>query len=151
MMQQFIDELLEWSRQHTMIVNSRLKTKEIIIGPITKQPPPQLTLDGATIDRVRTFKLLGVHVSDNLKWSHRIETVCSKAASRLHFLRLLARSGASSGDLICFYTSIVRPIMEYACPVWHSSLTVAQSTRWNQFKNERCISCPGRLTTSPRA
>jgi hypothetical protein len=97
--QQFIDELLEWSRQHAMIVNSR-KTKEMIIGPITKQPPPQLTLDGATIDRVRTFKLLGVHVSNNLKWSHHIETVCSKAASRLHFLRLLAQSGASSGDLI---------------------------------------------------
>ena len=109
-----------------MSVNGR-KTKEMIIGPITKQPPTQLTLDGATIDRVKTFKLLGVHVSDDLKWLHHIEKFCSKASSRLHFLKLLAQSGASHGDLVNFYTSIVRPILEYACPVWHSSITVAQS------------------------
>jgi len=26
-----------------------------------------------------------------------------------------------------FYTVIVRPVLEYASPVWHSSLTVAQT------------------------
>jgi hypothetical protein len=57
-MQQFINELLEWSRQHAMIVNGR-KIKEMIIGPITKQPPPQLMLDVASIDRMKTFKFLG--------------------------------------------------------------------------------------------
>jgi len=66
-------------------------------------------------------------LSDDLKWSRHIEAICSKAASRLHFLKLLARSGARNEDLVYFYSSIVRPILEYACPVWHSSLTVAQS------------------------
>jgi Reverse transcriptase (RNA-dependent DNA polymerase) len=125
-MQHSIDELLVWSTQHAMNVNER-KTKEMIIGPIINQPPTPLTLDGATIDRVKTFKFLGVLVSDDLKWSHHIEAICSKAASRLHFLKLLARSGARKEDLVYFYSSIVRPILEYACPVWHSSLTVAQS------------------------
>ena len=56
-MQLFVDELLEWSRQHAMIMNER-KTKEMIIGPITitRQSPPQLTLGGTTIDRMKTFK-----------------------------------------------------------------------------------------------
>jgi len=26
-----------------------------------------------------------------------------------------------------YYTTIIRPVLEYACPVWHSSLTAAQS------------------------
>jgi len=26
-----------------------------------------------------------------------------------------------------FYISVVRPILEYACPVWHTGLTAAQS------------------------
>jgi len=30
-------------------------------------------------------------------------------------------------DLLHFYTTVVRPVLEYACPVWHSGLTVAQS------------------------
>jgi len=27
---------------------------------------------------------------------------------------------------LCFYTTVVRPVLEYACSVWHSSLTVSQ-------------------------
>ena len=38
-----------------MSMNGR-KTKEMLIGPIRKKPP--LSLDGAVIDRVKTFKLL---------------------------------------------------------------------------------------------
>ena len=79
------------------------KTKEMLIGPIRKEPP--LSLDGDVIDRVKTFKILGVHVSDKVKWSHYIDVICSKAASHLHFLKLLARYGASLEDLVCFYTS----------------------------------------------
>ena len=30
-------------------------------------------------------------------------------------------------DLMHFYTAIVRPVLEYASPVWHSSLTAAQT------------------------
>ena len=29
--------------------------------------------------------------------------------------------------LLTYFTSVVRPILEYACPVWHWSLTVAQA------------------------
>jgi len=33
---------------------------------------------------------------------------------------------ASINDLLCFYTTVVRPVLEYACSAWHSSLTVGQ-------------------------
>ena len=36
-------------------------------------------------------------------------------------------SWSEQGDLLYFYTSVVRPILEYACPVWHTGLTAAQS------------------------
>ena len=45
----------------------------------------------------------------------------------MHFLKLLKRSGATLEDLLCLYTSVSRPILEYACQVWHSSLTTAQT------------------------
>ena len=41
-------------------------------------------------------------------------------------LKQLKRSGVSVVDLLCFYTTVVRPVLEYACPIWHSSLTVSQ-------------------------
>ena len=51
-----------------MIVNRR-RTKEMMIGPILKGPPPDLLLNDTAVDRVSTFKLLGVHVFNDLKWT----------------------------------------------------------------------------------
>ena len=48
-------------------------------------------------------------------------------ASRIHFLKLLKRSGVPTADLLPYYVSLIRPTLEYACPVWHSSITSEQS------------------------
>jgi len=40
-----------------MIVNGR-KTKEMLIGPVLKDPPPSVSLSGAPVDHVTVFKLL---------------------------------------------------------------------------------------------
>jgi len=72
------------------------------------------------------FKLRGVHVASDLKWSHHVDAITSKVAARLHFLKQLKRSGAGWDDLLCFYGTVIRPVLEYACPVWHTSLTAVQ-------------------------
>ena len=47
----------------------------------------------------------------------------------LHFLKLLKRAAMSTDDLLHYYESVIRPVAEYACVVWHSSLTKDQSAR----------------------
>jgi len=78
------------------------------------------------VERVTTFKLLGVYISDDLKWARHVDALASKVASRMYFLTQLKRSGASTEDLISFFASVIRPVLEYACPVWHSNLTKGQ-------------------------
>ena len=39
---------------------------------------------------------------------------------------VIKRSGLSYKDLITCYTSVVRPVLEYAAPVFHSNLTKEQ-------------------------
>ena len=106
-MQERCNELVEHSQEARMIVNDR-KTKEMIIGPILKDPPPDLLLNDAVVDRVSTFKLLGVYVSNDLKWTEHFRTVTTKVSSRLHFLKQLKRTGCAEGDLphICCATNI---------------------------------------------
>ena len=94
---------------------------------MAKDPPLLLSLCGATVERVPVFKLLGVHVSSDLKWTKHIDAVVSKAASRLYFLKQLRRADVPTRDLLHFYTTVVRPVLEYACPVWHPGLTAAHS------------------------
>ena len=79
---------------------SRVKTKEMLIGPLAKNPPPPLSLNGTLVDRVSSFKLLGVHISTDLKWKEHVQVIASKAASRLHFLKQLKRAGAPNRDLL---------------------------------------------------
>ena len=99
------------------------KTKEIILGTLGKIPPPLLTMNESQIDRVTSFKLLGLVISSTLKWDDHVASICSKTASRLHFLKILRRACINESDALCFYTTVIRPILEYACPVWHSMLT----------------------------
>ena len=37
------------------------------------------------------------------------------------------RARVSPADIVIVYCSLIRSILEYACPVWHSGLTLAQS------------------------
>jgi len=48
-------------------------------------PPPQMILNDEIIERVFVYKLLRVLIDTNLKWDNQIDSICSKASSRLHF------------------------------------------------------------------
>jgi len=98
-MQQELDKLNTWSNTNHMNVNTR-KTKEMLIGNIRANPPPTLQLHGHSIERVQSYKLLGLYVTDTLKWNEHVSRICSKAAQRLHFLKQLKRSAMSTDDLL---------------------------------------------------
>jgi len=70
--------------------------------------------------------LLGVHVSNDLQWVQHIQAISEKGASRLYLLKQLKRAGDGTDDLLC-YCSVIRPVLEYACPVWPFSVNTALS------------------------
>ena len=64
-------------------------------------------------------------ISDSLKWDDHIDVITSKEAKKLWFL--LRRAGVSVDDLVHYYQTVVRPVLEYAHPVRHSSLSKQQT------------------------
>ena len=88
---------------------------------------PSLSTPAGTIQRVTTFKLLGLHLDASLSWTTHINTIVSKANKRLYFLKQLKRAGVPPHQLLHFYTAVIRPVLEYASPVWHYSITRGQS------------------------
>ena len=86
--------------------------------------PDKLSVSDVEIKRVNVFKLLGVHINQSLKWNDHVSAICNKEASRIYFLKQLKRSSVDPDDLYDFYTTVIKPILEYACPVWHSGLMV---------------------------
>ena len=45
-----------------------------------------------------------------------------ECSSRLYFLRQLKRSGVAPSELVLFYVTCIRPVLEYASPVFNRSL-----------------------------
>ena len=112
-------DINHYAQARNMRLNAK-KCKEMMISyleynSLTFQP---LFLNGSLIERVDTYKLLGVHISKDLTWNNHCEAIASKASKRIFAIRTLKKSGLSSYDLVNVYCSIVRPVLEYASPVW---------------------------------
>ena len=59
-------------------------------------------------------------IDHDLKWSTYVDYIYKKACKRLYSLRLLRRAGVSTTGMLKVYLSVIRPILEYAVPVWQS-------------------------------
>jgi len=126
-MQSFFQQLLSWAANNDMIVNFT-KTKEMILGPPSKTVHlTPLSMENGYTEQVNSFKLLGFYIDNNFSCTSHIDAILSKATTRLYFLKQLKRAGVPPAQLRHFYLAVVRPILEYAFPVWHHLINKAQT------------------------
>ena len=83
---------------------------------------PNIKIYGRDIAQVCHAKLLGVTISQDLTWNKHVDNIVNKAGKRLYMLYQLKRAGITQKDLVNVYVSVKRPVLEYACPVWHTNL-----------------------------
>ena len=92
-------------------------------------PIPKIQANGQLVPFVTSIQLLGITLQSSLRWDAHINGITAKANSKRYFLLVLKRAGISAPDLIKFYTTFVRPTLEYAAPVWHASISYALSDK----------------------
>jgi hypothetical protein len=61
-------------------------------------------IDGAVVERVESFKVLGVHITKELTWSKHTKTVVKRARQHLFPLRRLKQFGMGPQILKKFYS-----------------------------------------------
>ena len=86
-------------------------------------PNAPLQLFSSALERVDSYKYLGVLLTDDLSWSMQVESVCQKARRVLGLLYRRFYGQASQESLKQLYLSLVRPHLEYACQVWDPHLS----------------------------
>ena len=52
---------------------------------------PPIHIEGTAVEKVESFKFLGVHITDKLKWSTHTDNVVKKAQQRLFNVRRLKK------------------------------------------------------------
>ena len=79
-----------------------------------KHSENDIFIGGDLVERVKSFKLLGVWLTNNLSWELHVDKLLKKANSRNYALRLLKKAGLNLSDIVHIYCSLIR----YASPVW---------------------------------
>lgn len=119
---------------------------------VTRKKSPLLftyCINNNCISLVNSYKYLGVIITSDLKWNEHIEYTQKKAMKALGYLRRTI--GKSTKEIrMLAYKIYVRPILEYASPVWepHTSANIKKLERV-QRKSIRFIYNAYRKNTSP--
>lgn len=86
-----------------------------------------INIGRSQVSRVTSYKLLGLWVDNDLKWSSNTENIVKKASKRLHLLKILRRYGAPKEHLLTLYCLVIRPVLDNNAQIWNGSLTKMQS------------------------
>ena len=91
-----------WCQENNLSLNVN-KTKEIIVDFRKQQGEhPPIHIDGTAVEKVDSFKFLGIHITDKLKLSTHIDSMVNKAQQHLFNLRRLNNFGLAPKTLTKF-------------------------------------------------
>ena len=102
LLQKAADHPVSWTNVSGMVINTS-RTQEMVVyfgKQLCVDDIPLICINGRHIKKVVSFKLLGVVISSDLTWDAHVSHILSKSSKRI-------------------YCSVIRSVLEYACPVWH--------------------------------
>ncbi len=118
-----VSTLTKWCQENHLSLNID-KTKELVVDfrRQSREHTP-ITIDKTPVERVNSFKFLGVHITEDLTWSAHTDAVLKKSHQRLFFLRRLRKFGMSPSILRSFYTCTVESILTGCITAWFGNST----------------------------
>ena len=75
------------------------------------------------------MKVLGVMISNTLKWEENTDYITEKARKKIWILRGMKKIGLTISQLVDAYKKEVRSLLELAVPVWSQGITVDRSLK----------------------
>lgn len=126
-LQNHLDALDDWCKTNDMLpkpAKCHVLHVNFLKTPVQR---PQLMLGGEILQVVDHMKLLGLEIQNNLKWDIQVKDMVSRASRRLFMLYTLRKHAAPVEDMLAIFQIYIRPILEYACAVWHPAITKHQS------------------------
>ncbi|KAI5626366.1 gastrula zinc finger protein XlCGF28.1-like [Silurus asotus] len=122
---QGIKNLERWCQENNLLLNIS-KTKELIVDFSTEQERSYqpLNINGTPVERVDRFRYIGVHITQDLSWSCRINTLVKKARQRLYHLRRLRDFKLPSQVLRTFYTCTIESVLTSSITSWFGNSTM---------------------------
>ena len=119
-MQDFFQQLLNWSIINDMAVKFTKIT--MVMGPVALSSNlPLIQWAEGQIERVSSYKLPQWSATRNRHLDEVPTVMHIQSDEAFVFFKQLKRAGFPHAQLLHFYLAVIRPVLEYAAPVWHHS------------------------------
>ena len=129
-----MDGVLKWTDENVFRLNpTKCKEMQIDFSKKCGASTP-LESEGKQFEVVKSAKILGLTIRDDLKWNDHIDNVTVKASQRVNLLKQLKRADIDCISLLQFYCACIRSVLEYACQSFHSSLPVYLSDQLERIQ-----------------
>ena len=146
-LQQDLNKILQWSTKWKLLFNPN----KCIAITFTKSPTipiPNFTFNNICIPRTnKSTKYLGIWFDPKLSWKEHITKIKHKALKRL--LQISQLTGINWGltykTIIHLYKTLVLPILDYGCFLWHSS---SYASQLNSIQNKAARLATGSFFTT---
>ena len=119
-LQSDLHSLSGWAATWQMSCNAD-KCESTRVAHSRDNTSPNYTLGGKSLKCVQSVKDVGVTLSSNLLWNKHVGITTNKANKVLGIIRRTVGTG-NPDTFSILYKSLVRPILEYAAPVWNPCL-----------------------------
>lgn len=125
---------VDWCQQNRLLINAG-KSKEMVVDFCRRQhsAPAPVNIRGTDVERVSTYKYLGVHLNNKLDWSDNTDALYRKSQSRLSLLRRLRSFGVQGTLLRNFYDSVVASVIFQGVATWAGGVSTRDKKRLDKL------------------
>ena len=114
-----VDYVQDWSTDNSLHLNDS-KCKELLINfNHAENSFQRVKVKENELELVSHAKILGLVVSCDLKWNEHVFYIIKKTNKRIYFVVQLNRAKVAASDVVMFYSTCIRPILQYRCQVFH--------------------------------
>ena len=125
-----------------MLINTQ-KTKLMQFGPANSRWISSLNINGNEIAIVTSFKLLGLTITDDLKWNQHVDSVCKRAYRLIYLIVRVKQFNNNRHTLLTIYKLFIRSIISYGFPAF---CNITPTLRDKLVKIERRFSTIAEVT-----
>ncbi len=117
-----VERLTSWCQDNCLSLNVS-KTKELIVDFRKRQQRPNtpLMISGTPVEKVSSFKYLGLNISEDLTWTAHIQTQVKKARHRLYHLQQLRKFRVSPAILKTVYSGAIESVLTQCISVCYGN------------------------------
>ena len=115
-LQDKLNKVQNWCKDNSMTLNIG-KCNVISFNRTSRDIPYAYSIDGVAINKCAIVKDLGVYFDQSLTFRYNIDCIVNRA-NRLLFFVLRHSKDFNRKTTTLLYTSLVRPILEYATVIW---------------------------------